>query len=84
MNANFVLVAQGSVTHPVINHMIFSKEAKAAAIDARMVVGKLALAGYFIFTLYDVQNPEAQKQVATFRAEQPEPVVTTTLFGQEA
>lgn len=75
LSANFVLVAQGSISTPVINHMVFAGGVDRAKIDASPVVAALSKAGYFTFTLYDVTG-ETHVQVAYYTVEMPEPLVT--------
>ena len=59
MQANFVLVAQGDVTLPTINHVITAIGIEHAKMGAEAVVAALFKAGYHRFTLYDTTRTNA-------------------------
>jgi len=72
---DYVLVAQGGITYPAINHSI--NDADRHMEEAKAVVAALAKAGYHTFTLYKTtESPNHHVRVASFSAHIPAPEVT--------
>jgi hypothetical protein len=82
MLTKFILVASGSIITPKLDINVWEDFAPNARTTAEKMVAKLALAGYFQFTLYDVQDENNHKTIATFTVEVPAPVVSMKIKGE--
>lgn len=75
MNINYILTASGNVTLPQVNAAIYAETNEKATEAAKQLAGVLSKADYFQFTLFNVNNDNGHKQIATFRVEQSDPIV---------
>lgn len=74
-SVTFALVAQGSLTTPVLNIALNATDYQAACSECAPITIALARADYFTFTLYDVSKDVAVTQ-ATFTVETPKATMT--------
>lgn len=77
MQMNYVLIADGSVTLPVINHTLLdAHDPNTADREITRIIQTLSKIGYYRFTMLDVRTDGHHKVIATYNVETPEPVVT--------
>jgi hypothetical protein len=74
MKTDIILTASGSLSIPQLNIALFDT-AERAKVEASRIAAALSKSGYFNFYLYDVSS-ENHVQIATFKVEVQEPVVT--------
>ena len=79
MNIKYMLTASGSITMPMINHVLRINEITHAQSEAIDAVKTLSKAGFYQFHLWDMTEIDhlgQYKLIEEYRVELPEPMVT--------
>lgn len=70
---DFILVTWGSVSIPRLEIIIYTDRDHVEE-EAEKIVAQLSMAGYFVFSLFDVR--EEHVMIQKYQVNQPAPVVT--------
>lgn len=76
MKIDLMLVAQGGFNTPTLNISLVETTDTRSREEASRIAGTLSLAGYSVFTVYNVADDNHHFQVFTLKVETPKPIVT--------
>lgn len=82
MRLNYVLVAEGSINLPQINHSLMNADDPGTAKqELERIMQTLSGVGYTRFTMHDVRDDEPHQIIAGYLVETVKPIVHTSFKG---